>query len=104
MSMSLLDDAFAHHVWATLRLIDSCLTLSSEQLGTTVPGTYGSVLDTMRHLVGGDFWYLFVASGERTLIDEDQMGLPELRTAMERQGPAWSRLLGKDLDPDVVLN
>jgi uncharacterized damage-inducible protein DinB len=104
MSRSLLEDAFAHHVWATLRLIDSCLALSPEQLGTAVPGTYGAVLDTMRHLVGGDFFYLFVASGERTtLIDESHMDLPELRTAIEGQGAAWSRLLRDDLDPDVVL-
>ena len=33
MSRSLVDDAFAHHVWATLRLIDTCLVLTGEQLG-----------------------------------------------------------------------
>ena len=31
------------------------------------------------------------------------MDLPELRAAMESHGPAWSRLLAQDLDPDVVL-
>lgn len=31
------------------------------------------------------------------------MGLPELRAAMERNRDAWSRLLGDDLDPDLVL-
>jgi len=50
----LLTDAFEHHVWATLRLVDACLPLSPEQLGTAAPGTYGSILDTMRHLVGSD--------------------------------------------------
>lgn len=55
MSGSLLTDAFAPHVWATLRLIDTCLALSPEQLETGVPGTSGSILDTMRHLVG-DAW------------------------------------------------
>jgi uncharacterized damage-inducible protein DinB len=104
MSRSLLRDAFAHHVWATLRLIDACLALSPDQLGTAAPGTYGSILETARHLVGADSSYLFVTSGERTpLIDEDHMGLSELRAAMERNGAAWSRLLGEDLDPDAVL-
>ena len=51
MSRPLLDDAFGHHVWATARLIDACLALDPEQLGTTVPGTYGSIIETMRHLV-----------------------------------------------------
>jgi uncharacterized damage-inducible protein DinB len=104
MSRPLLGDAYAHHVWATLRLIDACLALSPEQLGTAVPGTYGSILETVRHLVGADSSYLFVTSGERTpLIDEDQMGLPELRAAMEGHGAAWSSLLARDLDPDAVL-
>jgi uncharacterized damage-inducible protein DinB len=104
MTESPLEDAFGHHAWATLRLIDTCLELGPEQLDTAVPGTYGSILDTMRHLVGADSSYLFVTSGERTpRIDEDRMGLPELRAAMQANGAAWSRLLGEDLDPDAVL-
>jgi uncharacterized damage-inducible protein DinB len=104
MSSSLLEDAFAHHVWATLRLVDACLPLSPVQLRTTVPGTYGSILETMRHLVGGDGGYLFYITGDRArLIDEDQMDLSELRAAMESNDAAWSSLLGEDLDPDAVL-
>jgi uncharacterized damage-inducible protein DinB len=99
-----MDDAFAHHVWATLRLMDTCLALDPAQLGTTVPGTYGSILDTMRHTVGADASYLFVISGGRTPeIDEDHMDLKELRAAMEGHGAAWSAILADGPDPDVVL-
>jgi uncharacterized damage-inducible protein DinB len=104
MSRPLLHDAFAHHVWASLRMIDSCLALSPEQLGTSAPGTYGSILDTVRHLVGSDTWYLFRLSGERTpLIDDDHMDLPELRAEMEGHGEAWSRVVAEPLDPDAVV-
>ncbi len=104
MSRPLLEDAFAHHVWATLRLVDACALLSPEQLATGVPGTYGSIIDTLRHLVGADASYLFVLSGGRVPdIDEDAMGLPELRAVMERNGAAWSDLLAGDLDADQVL-
>jgi uncharacterized damage-inducible protein DinB len=104
MSRSLLEDAFAHHVWATLRLVDTCLPLNPEELETAVPGTYGSILETVRHLVGADSSYLFVTSGERIpLIDEDHMDLPELRAAMKANGAAWSSLLAQELDPDTVL-
>jgi uncharacterized damage-inducible protein DinB len=103
MSGSLLGDAFDHHVWASLRLIDACLELSPEQLETSVPGTYGSILDTQRHIVGSDAYYLFVLSGERTPnIDEDQMDLPELRAAMEHNGEAWAEVLAEDPDPDAM--
>jgi uncharacterized damage-inducible protein DinB len=56
MTRSLLADAFDHHVWATLTVLDACGSLTDEQLATTVPGTYGSILDTLRHLVGADRW------------------------------------------------
>jgi uncharacterized damage-inducible protein DinB len=104
MGRPILEDAFAHHVWATLRLIDVCMELDPDQLEAPVPGTYGSILDTMRHLVGADAWYLFVMSQERVAqVDEEKMGLAELRDAMEAYGPEWSRLLGEDPDPDFML-
>ena len=104
MSDSLLDDAFGHHVWATLRLMDVCLGLSPQQLETSVPGTYGSILDTQRHLVGADASYLSVTSDDPALlIEEDEMDLPGLRAVMDRHGPAWSRLLARNPDPDAMV-
>lgn len=104
MSRSLLDDGFGHHVWATLRLIDVCLALGPEQLGIAVPGTYGSILDTLRHVVGSDSWYLFTINGVRSLlIEEDHTDLLGLRAAMKSNGVAWLRLLGQDLDPNAVM-
>ncbi|GAC1369534.1 MAG: hypothetical protein NVSMB32_14320 [Actinomycetota bacterium] len=104
MSRSVLEDSFAHHVWATLRLADACLALSPEQLGTAVPGTYGSILETVQHLVGADCRYLSALTGEPAfVIDEDRMDLPELRAVMEGHSAAWSRLLAQELDPDAVF-
>jgi uncharacterized damage-inducible protein DinB len=104
MTTSLLDDAFAHHVWATLRVIDACQPLDPEQLGTTVSGTYGSILDTVRHLVGADASYLFVLSGgTRPEVEEDQMDLTALRSVMVDNGPAWSALLARNPDPEGVV-
>lgn len=104
MTTSPLGDAFGHHVWATLRLLDVCAGLTPEQLATTVPGTYGSILDTMRHLVGADASYLHVTSrGAVEAIDEDDMDLAELRTAMERHAAVWPGVVTADLDPTEVL-
>ena len=101
MSRPLLADSFAHHVWATIRLIDTCLALSPEQLETTVEGTYGSILATMRHLIGADASYLCVLTdGRVSEVEEDRMDLRELRAVMESNGAAWASLLAGDLDPD----
>jgi uncharacterized damage-inducible protein DinB len=104
MATSLLTDAFGHHVWATLRVIDVCQALPPERLETSVPGTYGSILDTIRHTVGADASYLYALGGGRTaLIDEDAMDLAELRAVMERHGPAWSSVLDGELDPEAIV-
>jgi uncharacterized damage-inducible protein DinB len=100
----MLDDAFAHHVWATTRLIDACLALNTKQLATTVPGTYGSMIETMRHLVEGDSDYLSIMTGDRAhLIETEHMDLPELRVAMENDGAPWASFLKGDLDPDAMV-
>ncbi len=104
MTRSLLEDAFAHHVWASLKVIDACLALEPAQLETSMPGLYGSIIDTVRHLVEADAGYLFVISdGERPAIDDDQMDLAQLRATMADDGPAWSAVLARDLDPDNVV-
>lgn len=104
MGRSPIDEAFAHHVWATLRLIDSCLELTPERLDAAVPGTYGSILETMRHLVGGDTYYLAHLTGDPAReIDSDGLGLAELRAEMEADGRTWIELLAQDLDADAVV-
>lgn len=104
MTRSVLEDAFGHHVWATLRVLDCCTPLNEDQLTRPVAGTYGSILDTARHVVGADAWYLFVLSGGSVDgIDEDRMDLPELRAVMEGHGPAWSSVLRAVSDPDADI-
>src|SRR5215470_17115966 len=104
MTRSALAHAFDHHVWATGRLLEVLGSLSDEQLATTVPGTYGSILDTARHLVGADRSYLAVLSGGRVdRIDEDSMDLAEITAAMAGAGGSWSAILEADGDPDEVV-
>jgi uncharacterized damage-inducible protein DinB len=102
MTTSLLSDAFAHHVWATERLIDACTNLSSEQLSTPAPGTYGSIVDTLRHLVASDCWYLSFFRAETKQLDENaEVSLSQLRSLIRVNGAAWAELLAGALDPDA---
>ena len=104
MTRPTFSDAFAHHAWATLTLIDSCRPLTDQQLGTALPGTYGAILDTMRHLVAADAGYLHaLTDGRFPTIDADAMGIDELRAEMERHGPAWAEVLAADADPDRIV-
>lgn len=91
----------AHHVWATERLIDACAELTPEQLRAPVPGVYGPILDTMRHLVSTDGWYLTFFRDWKNLVEEDaEVTLSELRSATAANGAAWKELLAGELDAE----
>jgi len=98
-------DAFEHHAWANEVLLVVCEGLSDEQLAAPVPGTYGSILDMARHLVGADDWYLFVLTGQAERIDEETMSIPELRAAARGYALRYREILAAGRDPreDVVI-
>lgn len=104
MSSSLLGAAFAHHVWATLRVIDACLDLRAEQLETNAAGTRGPILETVRHLVANDGFDLFVLTGDRAdIVDSERLSLSEMRGVVERTGSGWTGFIAGSLDPDAVV-
>jgi uncharacterized damage-inducible protein DinB len=102
MNANILSDAFGHHVWASIRLLDACADLDDEQLATNVPGTYGSIIDTLRHIVGGDVFYLDVLrGGEPEPFDKPASDIPTLRAVMEGHDAAWQAQIAGDLDPET---
>lgn len=105
MQNSIVADAFGHHIWATERMVEACLPLTDEQLATTVPGTYGSIIDTLRHLVGADGGYLHLLTDGRVaeLADEEHASVRDLQAAMPAFRKGYESLLAGDLDPDAIV-
>jgi len=57
---------FSHHLWANLSLFERCADLTDEQLDATVVGTYGTIRDTLQHIVGAEQNYFSrILTGER---------------------------------------
>lgn len=56
--MNIWSNVFRHHRWSNLEMIDYLSTLTDEQMDLTVPGTYGSSIDTVRHLISSDADYV----------------------------------------------
>lgn len=107
MTSSLLGDAFAHHLWASERLLDACGTLSRDQLLAAVPGTYGSIIATLGHLVASDRWYLSFFPTGRDLApieDDADTTYADLQSAMTENATAWTELLAGPLDPDAMID
>lgn len=97
----LLGDAFAHHIWATEQLIDACAALTEEQFTMPALGTYGSIYDTLRHLVKGDCWYLSFFREWSEPEEDAQMSLDQMRAMIGANGAAWTEVLAGDVDPDT---
>ncbi|MEZ4503801.1 MAG: DinB family protein [Dehalococcoidia bacterium] len=50
----LIEDFYRQNEWANLRLIEVCRALTDDQLDATGPGAFGSIRDTLVHLVGAE--------------------------------------------------
>jgi uncharacterized damage-inducible protein DinB len=91
MSTALLE-LCRHSTWATLRLIRYCQDLAAEDLDATIPGTYGTIRATLRHLVESEEGDLTDLTGERAEpLPDDPVPLDALAARIERLGPRWER-------------
>ena len=82
---SILTAILRHNLWANLALIDLCATLPNEVLETNVPGTFGSIRETLGHLVGTEEGYLAgLISDPEPGSPPDAEAYPNLATLRER--------------------
>jgi uncharacterized damage-inducible protein DinB len=79
-----LAELFRHNLWANLTLIDLCATLPDEILETNVPGTFGTVRDTLGHLAGTEEGYLAGLVEAECDSNSDKEASPNLATLRER--------------------
>ena len=63
---------FSHNLWANLRLLERCAALRSEQLDATISGAYGSIRDTLQHIVIAEqLYFSLISTGQRYDRPED---------------------------------
>jgi len=105
MTDSILTDAFEHHIWANERLLEACAALTPDQLDSGVPGIYGPIIETLRHLIEADSFYLWIFRGQtgKRIADDNQLSVDELRAANKRHAAGYRELLGGELDPEAVV-
>jgi len=78
-----------HNTWANLGVLDACAPLNDAQLDITVPATYGSIRDTLLHLVRSEQIYLSTLTGHAPdePLQRDQFpGFAVLREQIPRIG------------------
>jgi len=55
-------DLYRHHLWANLSLLEACERLPDSALDAGATGTYGSIRDTLVHLLAAEGRYLTAMS------------------------------------------
>jgi uncharacterized damage-inducible protein DinB len=91
-----LPDFFRYNLWANLRLLDTCARLSHTQLDAGTPGTFGSVRETLLHLLTSEEGYARALTGTFPTPPLAELtafpGFDELRLRAEHSGKALIRV------------
>jgi uncharacterized damage-inducible protein DinB len=96
-------DLAAHHAWATAELLAFCRGLDEETLEATVPGTYGTIIETLQHLVDAEASYLYRLTGAwpaHPWRDDEAVGLDVLADRGSVLADTLERFLAGDWDDE----
>lgn len=86
-----LQEMFNHNNWANESLLEACAALGESQLDATTNGTYGSIRDTLRHLVAAQQRYAALLRGTQVsdpLQPGAFPGIDDLRRRADESGRA----------------
>ena len=101
-----LHDPVRHNAWAAIRLLEFCRRLDEQTLNATVPGTYGTIIATLRHIIYCEIDFL-----ERLLGREpsnpwqlgNTSGLNRLIDLAAQLATDWEVFLASDVDSERPL-
>jgi uncharacterized damage-inducible protein DinB len=101
-----LAEPLRHNSWATLRLLETCRALTPEQLAATAPGTFGSVLATLQHIVAAEGFYQFLLTGQWPAWRWPADQLPDveaLERAAQDGGAFWETFVTRPHDSEHIV-
>jgi uncharacterized damage-inducible protein DinB len=101
-----LHDPVRHNAWATAQVLEFCRELDEQTLTATMPGTYGTIIATLRHIIYCEIDFL-----ERLLGREqsdpwqlgDTTGLDALIGQAAQLATDWEVFLASDVDSERPL-
>lgn len=83
-----------HKTWANLLLLESCERLTPEELNASAPGTYGTIHETLRHLVDSDESYFATITGHRAIpVMSDDATIGDMAQRVRQMSPSWESLV-----------
>lgn len=85
---SVLTKLFDHNTWANLKLLDFCEGLSDDQLDATAIGCFGSIRDTLLHIVSAEVDYVNLVNDKLSEVPLPSDQFPGLEVLKE--GVRWA--------------
>ncbi len=101
------EEFLRYNRWANLALFDLCCQLSPEVLASTQPGCYGTVYETLRHIVRGEVRYYWLLTGQRLQPPfswDSQPSVAEMRAFAEQVSSALIQVAGEYADPERMIS
>jgi len=92
--------------WANEQVLLACQNLSEEQLAALIPGAYGTIRDTLGHIIRGEAYYLRLLTGSSPQPHfkwEAQPGLAEMTAYAAQVGMALVDMAQRILPTDQVI-
>lgn len=95
-----------HHRWANLQLVESCASLTNEQLQATMVGAFSTIIETWRHIANSEKSYLSrIMTGVRynRPADLPPMTLAEVTAQLRETGDSLIEWAGKIQPEETVV-
>ena len=98
-----LHDLAKHNTWATANVLLFCQGLDEPMLNATVPGTFGTIIELLRHTINSEASYLFRLTGfwpEYPWDRDAAVGLDVLTERAAILAATWDRFLANEVDTE----
>ena len=96
---------FRHNLWANQCMFEQCATLTDEQLDATISGTFGTIRDTLTHIVRAELsYYSRISTGQPHNFPEGAapMTIADMLESVRRTGTGFIEWAGKVGAEDTV--
>ena len=97
---------YEHNLWANRIVVEECAKMSDEQLDSTMPGIYGSIRDTLKHIFGAEERYVARLRNEpRPALSREReafTGFDDLRSACDSSGQALVEIAEQATTDDIL--
>lgn len=105
MVAAVLTEFIRYNNWANRQVLDACDKLSEEELATPIPGAFGTIRETVRHIIEAEAFYIGLLTGDAPQPPYEDNQVPtvaEMKTYSGDLGAALVELADQFKVEDMV--